>query len=358
MVLHAQVFSVERSAHLKNLLKKEELIINEVSKSLQIEGKQKFDEYILVSPGSDYGYAMWRDIDELENGIVLDKVIVPRNKILNLIHHIHFSFVINSRVHLPCQHLWKNAYTIKKINFECEKRYCVLYTDVSAGRTDKKFLSELKEEKNISLILVMVNTMARRSKIVGNRFRYFDYIFSFDKCDCDKYGFIYHPTNYSALLLTKNNIKNDAFYVGVSKGRQAILEEIFSKLEQAGAKCSFYISGVKNKRIKGIHYNEWLPYAEVLKQISDTNCIVEVMEGNQAGVTLRAMEAICYNKRLLTNNPSIKNSPFYNTGYIQVFNNLSDIDTDFVKDRSEVDYKYNNEFSPIHLLEHINQVVR
>ena len=80
------------------------------------------------------------------------------------------------------------------------------------------------------------------------------------------------------------------------------------------------------------------------------------MDGKQEGVTLRTMEAICYNKKLLTNNQSMKESKFYKTGNIQVFKTIDEIDADFVMRKDKVDYNYEGEFSPIHLLEHINQV--
>ena len=261
---------------------------------------------------------------------------------------------------MPFQRIWKRLYSLENIHMDPYKRYCVIYTDISAARTDCKYLAEKQKEKNITMVLVMVNTMARRGTLIEKRQQYFSQVYSFDKRDCETYGFIYHPTNYSMVTMDKRcEVTQDAFFVGVSKGRTHTLESIYERLQVSGVKANFYISGVKasERRKKRIHYNQWLSYKQVLDNIKKTNCIVEVMDGLQEGVTLRTMEAICYNKRLLTNNSSIKNSPYYNTGYIQVFNNSSDIDIDFVKDRSKVDYKYNNEFSPVHLLEHINQML-
>lgn len=324
---------------------------------MKINGKQKYDEYILIAPGSDYGRAMWSDIGELENGSVLEKAIASENRLVNLLHHIHFSFALNSRVQLPFQNVWKNAYALSKIHLQPSKKYCIIYTDVSAGRTDRKYLSDLQKKGNVDTVLVMVNTMVHRKDVLKSRLLFFDYIFSFDQNDCEKYGFIYHPTNYSSVAMMSNEkTEVDAFYVGVSKGRQEKLEDIFARLKKGGAKCSFYISRVKKKNVPEIHYNEWLSYKQVLECIKRANCIVEVMEGQQTGVTLRTMEAICYNKRLLTNNRSVRELPFFKTGYIQFFENVSDIDPDFVKDKSVVDYGYNNEFSPVHLIEHINQI--
>lgn len=329
---------------------KEELLKNE----------QLYDGYYLVAPGSDYGRVMWKDIDCLDNAEVLPQVVTGSNKFLELLHHIHFSFAINRYIQLPFQSLWKKKYALSHVQFQENKKYCVIFTDVSAGRTDCRYLKSLSEEKNITLVLILVNTMQRRKEILKNRFRFFSMVFSFDKGDCEKYGFIFHPTNYSRIEIKEDNVDNDAFYVGVSKGRLDTIKKIYDIITKNGGKADFFVSGVKRseKKKDGIQYNRWLSYSDVLSHIAKTNCIVEVMEGKQSGVTMRMMEAVCYNKRLLTNNQSVKESPFYQTGYISVFQTPGDIDVDFVKDRSKVDYKYHDEFSSIHLIDHINELRR
>lgn len=331
-----------------------------MKEKLCMDNKQFFDEYILVAPGSDYGRAMWSDIALLDNGKILGNALKPVNKFLSVLHHMHFSFVINRRIKLPFQHVWKHLYSVEGITFDEKKRYCIIYTDVSAARTDHKYLKNLSNQSNITMVLVMVNTMARRDFLLKERIPLFSMIFSFDEEDSREYGFIYHPTNYSMMEISHNKeIRADAFFVGVSKGRASTLASIYLKLIHAGAKAEFFIADVKKgeTRYKGIHYNKWLTYQDVLQKISECNCVVEVMDGNQKGVTLRTMEAICYNKKLLTNNQLMKQSKYYKSGNIQVFSSLDNIDVEFIKDRGPVNYGYDGEFSPIHLLEHINQII-
>lgn len=329
-----------------------------MTQRLQIEGKQYFDEYILIAPGSDYGRAMWNDIDEVNNGSILDGPLKKCGKILEMIHHIHFSFAINKRIRLPLQQIWKRMYSLEQIKFDDSKKYCIIYTDVSAARTDVKYLESLSKRANVTLVLVMVNTMARRGSLILNRRSCFELIYSFDPKDCQKYGFIYHQNCYSKKPIDKGIIENDVFYVGVSKGRAEMLGEVYKRIVSGGANAQFYISGVKSNdnKVNGIHYNQWLSYAQILDFIRKTNCIVEIMDGEQEGVTLRTMEAICYNKKLLTNNQSMRNSKYYKSGNIQIFSQPNDIDVDFLKCRSISDYEYTDEFSPIHLIEHINRI--
>lgn len=329
-----------------------------VSFDLRINKEQFFDEYILVAPGSDYGRAMWSDIGKLPNGTILDNTIKPCGKILKILHHIHFSFAINKKIQLPFQSIWKRMYSLESVQMNIDKRYCVIYTDVSAARTDCKYLAEKHKKKNITMVLIMVNTMARRGSLIEKRLQYFSQVYSFDRKDCEIYGFIYHPTNYSIVSVEgSTDITQDAFFVGVSKNRAEMITNIYEWLTLGGAKCKFYIANIEpgKKKKQGIHYNQWISYEQILENVRHSNCIVEVMDGNQEGVTLRTMEAICYNKKLLTNNQSIKNTSYYESKNIQVFTEPNEIDVDFVTNKTVVDYHYKGEFSPIHLLEHINQ---
>jgi hypothetical protein len=64
-----------------------------------------------------------------------------------------------------------------------------------------------------------------------------------------------------------------------------------------------------------------------------------------------------YNKKLITNSQPVKDSPFYRPEYIKLYDNITEIDPSFVLDDTPVDYGYNNEFSPIGLIEHIDNVI-
>ena len=143
-------------------------------REIQINGKQFFDEYILVAPGSDYGRAMWSDIEKLPNGLILENALKHSAKIIEIAHHIHFSFAINKKVQLPFQNIWKKRYSIEKVKFDEKNKYCIIYTDISAARTDCKYLAELKKRNNLTMVLVMVNTMARRGSLMGKRKNFFD----------------------------------------------------------------------------------------------------------------------------------------------------------------------------------------
>ena len=118
-----------------------------------------FDRYYFVEPGSDYGEIMWRDIGLLEKAELLPNPVFSKNKFLRLMHHLHFSFAINNRVSLPFQGMWKNAYALSHVKFEEGKKYCVIYTDISACRTDCGYLRSLKNMENTVMVMAHILTI-------------------------------------------------------------------------------------------------------------------------------------------------------------------------------------------------------
>ena len=91
----------------------------------------------------------------------------------------------------------------------------------------------------------------------------------------------------------------------------------------------------------------------MVEKTLNSNCILELMNDNQAGNTLRFKEAVCYNKKLLTNNRAAFDSPYYDERYIRVFDDVSEIDPEWIAQKCAVDYCYGGEYSPQRLLEMI-----
>ena len=133
--------------------------------------------------------------------------------------------------------------------------------------------------------------------------------------------------------------KYDLYYAGVSKGRLETLHNIYNLMVQNEITTIYRITEVKAKEelYDGILYNERIKYNKLVEEDQFCNCILEVMADGQSGATLRYYEAVCYNKKLLTNNKNVVNLPFYDPAYIRVFEKPEDIDWNWVKERIPVD---------------------
>ena len=190
-----------------------------------------------------------------------------------------------------------------------------------------------------------------------------DIIFSFDKKDCEKYGFEYLGFSYySKLDLNDEAIETDLFYAGRIKNETSridILKRIYKCALADRVKVKFIISGLTNP-IFGtrdiLEVKDNISYDKILNDVKKTKCILEIIQPGQSNQTVRYMEAICYNKKLLTNNEGVKLMPFYNEKYMYIFRSPEEIDYDWLIEDCEVSYGYNNEFSPLNLYRIINSL--
>ncbi|WP_448682320.1 hypothetical protein [Pseudomonas nicosulfuronedens] len=104
-------------------------------------------------------------------------------------------------------------------------------------------------------------------------------------------------------------------FLGRDKGRAATLLEIAEVLKNQGCRLDFHI--VRDKTTQAVsphHVSAIYPYGESLRMTLDADVLVEVNQTGQAGYTLRVLEALFFDKKLLTTNARVKQEPFYDPG--------------------------------------------
>ena len=221
-------------------------------------------------------------------------------------------------------------------------------------------LLHLKKEYGAIFILYYIDTIGRGVSIYANYLRekgVFDLIYTFDKCDAYKYGLMFWETPYSKMSLNvSNNI--DLYFCGVDTDRVDMIQAISRVPELDYSMDLIEVSGngvfEGNNRIILHSVKDIMPYKEALEKTLKANCILEIVRPGQVGFTLRVFEAVVYNKKLLTNNESITEFPFYNSKYMRVFKKIDEIDWKWVESKDEVDYHYDGSFSPLKFIEEIS----
>ena len=120
----------------------------------------------------------------------------------------------------------------------------------------------------------------------------------------------------------------------------------------------FYITNVPKERQivrDGIKYaSKNMSYLRMLKYSVSSRCLLEINQEGALGYTSRFLEAVMYDIKLITDNLSVLDSKFYNPRNIQYINDVNEIDPEFVKNKCFDSFNYNDDFSPIHLLESID----
>lgn len=315
---------------------------------------------------------VWRDALSSGARVLLDSSI-PLPATLRQLRKAHFANPANRKVWLPLKCLWDGTNTLRLSDLDPSKRnYIIFQTGI---KFSAHYIERLKRERNACIVLYMpdnIRTMKMaQDKQEFQRFcqhYHIDQVYSFDPKDCEEFGVEFFDF-YSMLPVEGTaHVANETFdriqasdttkprilYVGGcrSKSRLDTLHALYDHLKDK-AHCTFYLNGVapENANREGIVYNHPLSYAEVVQLVQQNDIIVEIMNGTQAGNTLRLKEAVCYNKCLLTSNPTVKSSPYYNSSYMQIFDEVGDIDLS--RFSLDVDFHYQGEFSPIQLMKRI-----
>ncbi len=132
-----------------------------------------------------------------------------------------------------------------------------------------------------------------------------DEFWTFDKNDAENYNMKYNPQFYTKNIQLENRPEEfDILFLGRSKKRKNEIMALKNEFEQQELKCEFII--IENEK-------DYIKYDEYLDLISKSKCILDYNQNGQVGLTLRPMEALFFNKKLITNNNDIQNYDFYNS---------------------------------------------
>lgn len=162
-------------------------------------------------------------------------------------------------------------------------------------------------------------------------------IWSFDKEDCKNYGLKYNHQFYIDIADTipaDKKYESDILFIGKDKKRLARLMAIDSDLKKAGLNPFIYVVGDRiqyTSEQEAFMHKEHISYEEILKYNKNTQCLLELMQENQVGFTLRTVEAMFFNKKLVTNNPYVKTCDFYDPRNIYVIGKETRSLVDFIK---------------------------
>lgn len=130
-----------------------------------------------------------------------------------------------------------------------------------------------------------------------------DEIWTFDKEDALNYNLKWNPQFYTyQVKLKSSQFLYDVIFLGRDKGRECHICELKNSFEQLTLHTKFI---VVKKESDFMDYNEYLTFIE------KSRAILDIIAPGQTGLTLRAMEALFLEKKLITNNQDIKNYAFY-----------------------------------------------
>lgn len=107
-------------------------------------------------------------------------------------------------------------------------------------------------------------------------------------------------------------LKWDVYFIGRDKGRYQHLSNLWEAFNKMGV--SSYISVLRDKKSDQdgeLFIDKTKSYDDILEDIQQCKCVLELCQEGQIGLTARALEAMFFRKKLITNNLSIIEQTFY-----------------------------------------------
>lgn len=284
---------------------------------------------------------------------------------LDYLRRIHFSERINRHIWLPGKGIWNRSYALESYPFDPNERYWLVFLNGTLRLYySKNYLMRLRRRHgNVKLALLMYdsssNPSARRAFDMAPLF---DAVFSFDEGDCERYGFqhFYSTLSFPSFVRRDEMFRSGAFFVGTADNRLPLMLASFKRLSSVVNNPLFVLASKSLEHedlAMGVQISrKGLPYRTALSYSYNTDLVVEIVKPGQSGITLRTCEAILFNKKLLTNNVSLQNMPFFDSRYMSVFESAEEIDLGFVCRPMDVRYERSDWFSPLRIIRKLDEL--
>lgn len=263
------------------------------------------------------------------------------------------------------QKAWLPIY-LRGTRFYKDKTYIVILNEWHPVLDNPVYISGIRRKYHVKVVLTLHNRVKNKQHpVIGVNHRLedirelVDLITTDEPEDAALYDMPYIPNPIFNMYSGKQiKVKNDLCFCGADKGRFDTIKEIAKLSRKAGVLADLKIANNAKYHVDGIEFISWQTYPETILQDLRANCILEVLQPGQNGYSLRMEEAVMLNKKLLTNNPLVKESKYYNPRYIYCFQKTNEIDWDFVKERIDVDYHYEGEYSGLYFIEQVKRMLK
>jgi 1,5-rhamnosyltransferase len=324
----------------------------------------KINFVFFSNPYFGYDYA-FSDIMALKNVITITRFPPSGKKIVRLLYKIHHTPRINKFIRLPLKSLWFKIY----LNFSVssEGYLCFIINELWTERTELEYLK--RKYPNGRFVLHIFDIAPAENKLIeyGKIYKdFFDLVIDYDERQAIKFNLDYFPSVHSYFGLNSAifnfkkycPVKHNVYFCGRSINRLDKLLAIFEYLRSHGISCDFHITDVWPHEMKyreNIVYNKNLTYVEHMNHLVNSDCILYIHQDDADSYEWRIINAIMYNKKIITNVKALRNTPFFNPDHIAIIQEPEDLSIEFLANvHKPADYNYDvTNFSPLRLLEYI-----
>lgn len=122
------------------------------------------------------------------------------------------------------------------------------------------------------------------------------------------------------LRLPERALTSDMLFLGFLKDRKAKMLALHQIISDAGMKPEFVIveNGNQHEDLPFTIRHSYVNYADYLDMVSQSKAILDIMQQGQNGFSMRVMESIFLNKKLVSTNMALLSANFYDPNNILV----------------------------------------
>lgn len=229
-----------------------------------------------------------------------------------------------------------------------------------------EMMRKLKNSQKKAVFLSYQWDSVLNLKDIASYWEFFDRVYSFDRIDCEenerlKFLPLFYEDDYKIPFEKREGYKYDYCYIGTAHPKKyKFIEEMSSKLSdnfKSGfifhympSRLKFFYHKVKNPEYKRARLKDFsrekLSKEETVDIVKNSFCVLDSPQDNQNGATMRVIECLGANKKLITTNSDLVNYDFYNPVNIYIYNGEFDFDSDFFKkDYQQPDIKIYEKYS-------------
>ena len=245
--------------------------------------------------------------------------------------------------------------SIIKENIDKDYDYILI---IKGEMVTKKIISTLREVFPNARMCLYLYDSVNNVPGIAKKFFLFDSISSFDLKDCEQYATLkfrplFFADQFRTKVKTEKKFKYDISFIGtIHSDRYSIIKKVdaFAKNSNLStfwylylqSKFIFYFYKLTKKEFRNVQIDTFMfdkmSVDSISKIVDDTKVVLDVQHPKQTGLTMRTIEMIGMNKKIITTNDSIKRYDFYDPGNIAIIS------------RKDVDIPegfFENDFRPI-----------
>lgn len=244
-----------------------------------------------------------------------------------------------------------------------------------AEATPLYFIEQIKKKQTTArMVLLLWDSIANKINTV-EKIPYFDEVFSFDRKDCDSHNLTFRPLfyddGYEKIATEKVEMTIDLFFVGtVHSDRYSLLKRVREQFEANSlnvfyylyfpSKVIYYVKKLSTKELTGSKIEEFsfvgLPSDKLVTILKSSKTVIDIQHPLQTGLTMRTIEMLGANRKMITTNQDVMHYDFYNSANICVINRENPIipiefmESSYIPVKDEIKQRYSINYFILDLL--------